>query len=229
MSRLRFALVCLCVAGAAVVGGLVACGLGSVTSAKGATPSPTEGASSMRTVVAIGDSIMDGHGLDPSQAWPVQLAGYNGWRMINLATDGAGFVSVGDNGTIFADQVDEAVRLDPQSVILAGSSNDLGESESAIEKSMVSAMDTLHSKLPHTTIIAVSPVWNEKQQPSQLDLIDDDLASAVKAVGGHYIEIGQPLLNKPGMMQGDDVHPTAAGQLVIAAAVQEGLRKQHLV
>lgn len=211
-----------------MTGGLIAIGLAGCTSTSVHSGTTTD-SSGPRTVVAIGDSIMDGHGLDPTLAWPMQLAEYNNWRMINLSTDGAGFVNQGDNGTIFADQVDEAVQLDPQMVILSGSSNDLGSSESDIEKSMVSAMDSLHSKLPHTMIVAVSPVWNESQPPSQLDQINDDMEAAVKAVGGHYVDIGQPLLDKPGMMQRDDVHPTSDGQLVIAAAVQEGMREQDLV
>ena len=181
------------------------------------------------TVVAIGDSIMDGHGLDPSQAWPAVVAGYDGWRLVNLASDGAGFVTKGNDGAIFADQVTEAVELDPTMVIISGSSNDLGVPEADVQQSMVSAMDTLRQDLPHARIVAVSPVWNESEPPAELDQINTDMKAAVKAVGGTYIDIGTPLLGKPGDMQSDDVHPTSDGQLVIAADVEEGLEKSHIV
>ncbi|GAB3795514.1 hypothetical protein GCM10028798_04370 [Humibacter antri] len=181
------------------------------------------------TVVAVGDSIMDGNGLTPDEAWPNVVAGYNGWHLANLATDGAGFVNQGNNGSIFADQVDEAVEFDPTMVIISGSSNDLGASESDVQKSMISAMRTLRHDLPHTKIVAVSPVWNESKPPAQLDQINDDMESAVRSVGGTYLDIGRPLLGKPGYMQSDDVHPTADGQLLIAAAVERSLQKHHLV
>ena len=181
------------------------------------------------TVVAIGDSIMDGHGLEPGQAWPAVLAGYNGWHLANLATDGAGFVTHGDDGSIFADQVAEAVEFDPSVVIISGSSNDLGVSESDVQESMIAAMHTLRHDLPKAKIVAVSPVWNENERPAQLDEIDDDMEAAVKSVGGIYIQIGKPLLGKPGYMQSDDVHPNVDGQLVIASAVEERLEKHRLV
>ena len=65
-------------------------------------------------MVAIGDSIMEGHGLDPGQAWPALLAQEYGWRLTNLASDGSGFVTPGNNGDTFADQV--AVGGPPESV-----------------------------------------------------------------------------------------------------------------
>lgn len=181
------------------------------------------------TVVAIGDSIMGGHGLEPSQAWPAVVAGYNGWHLVNLSTDGAGFVAKGDDGSLFSDQVQEAVELDPSMVLISGSSNDLGVSESEVQASMISAMRTLRHDLPHTRIVAVSPVWNENEPPAQLDEINDDMEAAVASVGGAYIDIGTPLLNKPGFMQSDDGHPTAGGQLAIAAAVQQALRAKRVV
>ncbi|GAB3394550.1 hypothetical protein GCM10027568_25370 [Humibacter soli] len=181
------------------------------------------------TVVAIGDSIMDGHGLEPAQAWPAVVAGYNGWHLVNLATDGAGFVTRGNDGSIFADQVEEAVELDPSMVVISGSSNDLGVPESDVQESIISAMDMLRHDLPHATIVAVSPVWNEKEPPAQLDSINDDMESAVKSANGIYISIGKPLLGMPGYLQSDDVHPTVDGQLVIAAAVEKGLESAHIV
>lgn len=185
-------------------------------------------ATSTSTVVAIGDSIMDGHGLDPDQAWPAVVSQYNGWHLVNLATDGAGFVTKGDDGSIFADQVNEAVEFDPSMVILSGSSNDLGVSESDVQASMISAMHTLRHDLPHTRIVAVSPVWNESESPAQLDEINDDMESTVMSVGGVYLDIGRPLLGKAGYMQSDDVHPTADGQLAIAAAVEQRMHAARI-
>ena len=62
-------------------------------------PRTTDASSDGPVVVAIGDSIMEGHGLDPSDAWPALLAKQNGWRLTNLASDGSGFATVGMRAT----------------------------------------------------------------------------------------------------------------------------------
>ena len=54
-------------------------------------------------------------------------------------------------------------------------------------------------------------------------LIDAQVMQAVEQVGGTYLDIGQPLASHPELMQVDDVHPTAAGQLVLDAAIQGAL------
>ncbi|WP_460517257.1 SGNH/GDSL hydrolase family protein [Humibacter antri] len=191
---------------------------------------PAAAATSGRsTAVAIGDSIMDGHNLQPDQAWPVIIAGDDDWALTNLAADGDGFVTVGDNGTIFLQQVSEAISLHPQTVVLSASSNDLGVPEPEVRSAMVSAVDELHAALPNTEIVGVSAIWNQNDPPPQLDQMGTDLKRTVTAVGGTYLAIGNPLKDRPDLMQGGDVHPTAAGQLMIAAAVQSALARKGLV
>jgi acyl-CoA thioesterase-1 len=183
----------------------------------------TEASPDGPVVVAIGDSIMEGHGLDPSQAWPAVLAQEYGWRLTNLASDGSGFVTSGNNGDTFADQVAVAARLNPSIVLVSGSSNDLGSDDTMIAGETAATIRALHAALPRAEILAVSPVWNDKNVPPQLDDIDLDVVRAVSAVGGRTLDIGQPLFGQPALMQSDDVHPTPAGQQVIAAAVAQAL------
>ena len=200
---------------------------GSVLSGETAWPAvvqrTTDGSSNGATVVAIGDSIMEGHGLAASEAWPALLAQEYGWRLTNLASDGSGFVTVGTNGDTFANQVQVAVRLHPSIVIVSGSSNDLGASSATIARSTDATITAIRAALPTAEILAVSPVWNDKTEPAQLNTIDSDVVQAAAAVGALTLEIGQPLYGQPALMQTDDVHPTAAGQKVIAAAVEKTL------
>ncbi len=175
-------------------------------------------------VVAIGDSIMEGHGLAPSQAWPALLANQYGWRLTNLASDGSGFVTVGANGDTFADQVAVAAKINPSIVLVSGSSNDLGDDDTMIAGVTAATIRALHAALPRAEILAVSPVWNDKDVPSQLDSIDLDVVRAVAAVGGRTLDIGQPLYGLPTALQSDDVHPTPAGQQLIAEAVSKALQ-----
>lgn len=183
----------------------------------------TDASANGPVVVAIGDSIMEGHGLEAGQAWPALLAEDYGWRLTNLASDGSGFVTVGNNDDTFANQVSVAVELHPSIVLVSGSSNDLGVNATVLSAQTVSTIDRLRTALPHAEIIAVSPVCGATSEPSQLRSIDSEVVSAVGGVGGDDVQIGQPLLDQPALMQGDGVHPTAVGQETLAAAIETGL------
>lgn len=192
-------------------------------------PSPISAAHP--SVVAIGDSIMKGHGLPAGQAWPALLAAQNGWRLDNLACDGAGFLAVGndaDCGETFAGLVAKAVALHPRTVIIEGSSNDFGESNDQLLPETESQLAQLRVALPDAQIVGLSTVWGDTAVPAQLADVDAQVREAVTKVGGQFLEIGQPLSGHPEWMQSDDVHPTAAGQLAISAAVQAAFDAAHL-
>jgi acyl-CoA thioesterase-1 len=171
----------------------------------------------------IGDSIMKGHGLTAAEAWPTLMAEQNGWRLDNLACDGAGFLAVGDDadcGGTFAGLVAKAVALHPRTIIIEGSSNDFGESDSDLLPETVRQFAELRAALPATQIVALSTIWGDTAAPPQLDDINREVRTAAEDVGGRFLNIGQPLRGHPEWMQPDGVHPTAAGQLAIYAAVQ---------
>jgi acyl-CoA thioesterase-1 len=178
-------------------------------------------------VVAIGDSIMEGHGLSAGQAWIATIAKKDDWKFTNLASDGSGFVRVGNKGDTFADQVRAAVALKPSVIFLAGSSNDLGESDAALATATGKTIAAIRAALPHAQIIAISAVWGATAAPAQLTDIDNQVQAAIAAVGGEYLNIGQPLSGHPELMQSDDVHPTAAGQLVLAKSVSAAFAAAH--
>lgn len=170
-------------------------------------------------VVAIGDSIMDGHGTKADQAWPVLIGQKNDWSLTNLSSDGSGFLQLGDAGDTFATQVQKAVALNPSIVIISASSNDLGQDDAALSTTTMQTMVALRTALPYAQIIALSAFWGDTTPPAELDPIDADLQAAAQTVGARYIDIGQPLSGRPGLMQGDDVHPTAEGLSVLASAI----------
>lgn len=186
-------------------------------------PHVTEASTTGPVVVAIGDSIMEGHGLDASEAWPALLAQKYGWQLTNFASDGSGFVTAGDNGDTFADQIVAAVKLNPSIVIVSGSSNDLDQSDDTIATDTADALQLLRTDLPNAQIVVVSPVWGDSPVPGQLTTIGDDTAQDAAAVGAQLLQIGQPLAGRSALMQSDGVHPTATGQRVIAHAVARAL------
>lgn len=192
---------------------------------------PTDVPTGDPTVVTIGDSIMKGHGLFASQAWPALMAVQKGWKLDNLACDGAGFLASGDDSdcdTTFAGLIDDTVDLTPRTVIIEGSSNDFGEDNSALLTVTESLLSQLRRDLPHAQIIGLSTLWGDTAVPAQLADINAQVAEAVHQVGGVYIDIGQPLSGHPEWMQADDVHPTARGQQAILAAVEAALTKARI-
>ncbi|MDQ1575199.1 MAG: acyl-CoA thioesterase [Microbacteriaceae bacterium] len=179
-------------------------------------------------VVAIGDSIMAGHGLSPDQAWAALVAKEDGWRFTNLASDGSGFAQVGNNGDTFATQAKAAVELNPAVIIVAGSSNDLGINTVILAQTTSATIASIHAALPRTTIIAVDATWGASALPQQMNIIDDQVEDAVSAAGGDFLDIGQPLSGHPELMQGGDVHPNAAGQRALADAFDQALLARRI-
>ncbi len=231
MSRLRPAVLLALVAVATVLSGCSAGTAFTVGPSRVAAPSPSETLIPDPTVVMIGDSIMKGHGLAARDAWPALMGAQNDWRLDNLACDGAGFLTVGsdsDCGETFAGLVAKAVALHPRTVIIEGSSNDFGESNSALLPETQAQLAELRAALPHAQIIGLSTVWGDTAVPAQLADVDAQVRDAVTRVGGQFLNIGQPLSGHPEWMQSDDVHPTVAGQRALAAAVQAAFDAAHV-
>ncbi len=70
------------------------------------------------------------------------------------------------------------MRLNPSIVIVSGSSNDLGSDDTMIAGETAATIRALHAAVPRAEIFAVSPVWNDKAVPPQLDSIDLDVVRA---------------------------------------------------
>ena len=167
---------------------------------------------------------MDGHGLKPSRAWPELIGQATDWQLTDLASDGTGFATVGDDGDTFQDEAVEAVALHPSIVIIAASSNDLGEDPTEVSDDVTATMSYLRDSLPDAQIIAFNAFWGADAPPPELAALDSDLEYASTVTGAHYLDIGQPLAGRPDLMQFDGVHPTAHGLVVLAAAIAAAIR-----
>jgi acyl-CoA thioesterase-1 len=177
------------------------------------------------TVVTIGDSITAGHGVEAGEDWVALVAAERGWRATNVSDDGSGFLSIGNNGDTFADQARLAVTLDPDLIIIGGSSNDFGYADAELEAVTLSTISYLHEALPDAEIIGLSTLWGNDYYPDQLPLIDGQVRRATILAAGSFLELGQPLLGGAGLMQSDEIHPTALGQRMLAAAIGDALTR----
>lgn len=201
----------------------------SVTSEASETPPATAAPapasiSQPQTVVTIGDSIMAAYGLDDDEGWPELLATGTPSKLVNLACSGAGFIAVGGCGTNYAGLIGQAVQAQPTVVIVQSSSNDMGQSDAAIDKATTATMAALRAALPDATIVALSTVWNEESSPpAEVESSSRAIERAAAAQHGIYLDLGQPLEGHPEWMQSDDVHPTSDGQRVLAESVRDRL------
>jgi acyl-CoA thioesterase-1 len=175
-------------------------------------------------VVAIGDSIMEGHGLPNGQAWVDLVAARNGWNFTNLASDGSGFDTTGNAGDTFDDQVTDALALRPVLIIISGSSNDLDAGDPLLTQRTSDTIERIRDSLPASKIVAVSALWGASTPPAQLSAIDRQVEAAVRFAHGSFVAIGQPLQGHPELMQSDGVHPTTAGHRFIELRFLQAVR-----
>lgn len=191
------------------------------------TPSATRPA--IRTV-AVGDSLMSGFGLDRAEAWPVLLSARGSVTMTNLACAGMGFVVQGDCGTTYAGLVPAVAALQPQLLIVESSSNDFWEDADEIRADTADTVTELHDAAPDARIVGLSTIWNDEDDvPEDTAVTSDALRDAVDAVGGTFLDVGQPLRGHPEWMQEDDVHPTPRGQRAIEQTVMSALQAADIV
>jgi acyl-CoA thioesterase I len=175
------------------------------------------------SAIAIGDSIAFGKGVAAGQAWPALVAEQHGWRLDDLAVSGSGFVKAGWNGTTYRDQVDTALTLHPEYILIAATRNDRDQDPEAVAASADELLGELHEAFPRAHIIGITGIWGADPQPATLDRVDDIVSAAVRGVGGEFLDLGRPLEGRPGLLQSDGIHPNAAGQRAVAARIENRL------
>ncbi len=177
-------------------------------------------------VLTIGDSIMRGWGLRPADAWPKVIAVTDDWDVTNLGCDDAGFVVVGKPSQCANTLVGvsrSVAALHPDLIIIEGSSNDFGQSNTRLLAATIEGLGILRSQFPNADIVGLSTVWSDTAPPAQLADVNSQMQQAVTAIGGRYIDIGQPLGGHPEFLQNDGVHPTIAGQAALATAIRTAI------
>lgn len=204
----------------------------TVTASAASAAAETGTATTHSTIVTIGDSIMAGHGLsDPgSTAWPVLLGEATGTSVTNDSCSGAGFIAVGSCGTDFAGLIPAAVDAAPDLVVVESSDNDEGEDPVALAAATMATVKALHAALPHAWIVGLSTLWDQPGgTPAEVRQSSTDLERAVDVVGGTYIDVGQPIAGRAGLLQSDDEHPTVIGQQVLAVSLMDDLRAARVL
>ncbi|MFF1633766.1 SGNH/GDSL hydrolase family protein [Leifsonia sp. NPDC058248] len=179
-------------------------------------------------LVAIGDSIAFGKGVKPSEAWPARVAAAHGWRLTDLAVSGSGFVKLGWNNTNYRHQVDQALTLHPDFILISATRNDREQDSALVERNSTELLDALRAAFPDARIIGTTAVWGSDRPPATLTRVDGIVEKAVEKVDGTFLDLGFPLVGHRDLLQADQIHPNAAGQDVVAKVVDSKLAPLNL-
>jgi len=199
---------------------------GSVDAAS-ASPAPAAPALPALQVLTIGDSIMNGHGLPAGDAWPYLVAADYGWSLDNDACDGVGVIAIGDPAKCnsnYTGVIAAASTMTPDIVIFEGSSNDFGQDDAQLLAGTIADLRALRTEFPQAEIVGLSTLWGAGGPPGPVAAVNAQVQQAVEAVGGTYLDIGQPMETHPEMMQFDNVHPNASGQALIATTIEAAIK-----
>lgn len=198
---------------------LVACGGGPATPTPTVAPAPTATTVvTAGTIVAMGDSLTEGLGVESDQNYPAQLErklqaeGYN-WTVINAGVSG-------ETTTGALERVDWVLTMQPDIVILATGGNDsLRAIDPALTESNLRQLVSLLQEAGATVILAgmqtiqnLGPEYTEAFRT----IYPKVAADADLILVPFFLEgvAGDPKLN-----QEDFIHPTAAGYTIVVETI----------
>jgi len=167
------------------------------------------------TIVALGDSLTEGYGVAPGDAYPAQLerklnSQGRSWRVINAGVSGET-----SSGTL--QRIDWILRLNPDIVILATGANDglRGLPPAALKDNL----DRIITRLKAEKIIVV--LVGMKMARNLGEAYISAFETAYREVAATHGAIFMPFMLEgvamdPQLNQADGIHPTPRGYAVLA-------------
>lgn len=171
--------------------------------------------------VFLGDSFTSGWsgaGIG-SHGWPGLVGLDRGWKIVNLAVAGTGYMNPGWTHQTIGSRVDAAIRQKPQVVVVAGGHNDSRWAAATTSQSAIRVIERLHAALPETAIVIIAPIWQDGSPPIRCLVLRDALRREAKAIGAVFID---PLADRwfagasHRFIGPDGLHPTNAGHAWMA-------------
>lgn len=200
----------------------VALGVAAVVRDDGPTPTVTAVDMPLRISV-VGDSYSTG--LPDAVVWPTLAAESTGWSIDNVSIFSAGYVATDGNGT-FADQIDAALANKPDVILVVGGINDVGKPPELITQRAIDTLGELARRAPSAKLVVMGPIWHQIPVPEAAAVIDDSVGAAAAMLRLPYLSVvGEDWLVPEGLIQEDGIHPTEAGQRVLAQQIVASLEK----
>jgi len=169
-------------------------------------------------IVCYGDSITAGYGLQPDQAWPAALqrlldqSGYK-YKVENRGTSGATTKDA-------AAHVNTMIEAHPFLVIVEFGGNDglRGLPPDQTRKNLDTVLTTLEAA--HIKVLLAGITLPPNYGPDYIQAFDKSFRDlAVKHHVTFIPMIYKDLINVPGTIQQDGIHPTAKGSEIIARTI----------
>jgi acyl-CoA thioesterase-1 len=185
-------------------------------------------------MAVVGNDFASGIGENLRSAFPEQLGSYIGYRMAVSASIGAGYLNRGEDGfgpysQLLANL--DLPRLHPSIVMLQGGYNDAGADPFALATAVVSLIQTIHQQAPAATVVVMGAFD---------DNIVGPLSPSVEAANSTILDAARSVSPPPAILDpltddwqfqraADGLHPTAAGDQVIASYIASALEKAGIV
>lgn len=177
-----------------------------------------------RPILAFGDSLLAGYGLEDGESYPDRLEQALRARGVNARIANAG-VS-GDTTAAGLQRLDFTLKSQPakpELVVISLGGNDMLRSLSPTETraNLEKILQRLQDEKIRVVLLGMMAAPNlGKDYAAQFNPIYPQLAEKHGAVLVPFFL--QPVIDKPDLMQGDHIHPTAIGvDAIVAATVDD--------
>ncbi|WP_018331192.1 SGNH/GDSL hydrolase family protein [Actinomycetospora chiangmaiensis] len=182
------------------------------------------------TVAVIGDSYSAGTALGGLGAanWTARLARDRGWRMHDLAIPGTGYLASRPGAPDYAAaQLDPAVALEPDLVVVQGSLNDGGLPPERVGAAAAELYAAIHVRAPLARLVVIGPAWPGDTPPATTLAVRDAVGEAARAAGAAWIDpMSEQWFADPAAratIGADGLHPTDAGHRLMADRTADAL------
>jgi lysophospholipase L1-like esterase len=183
-----------------------------------------------RVAAYLGDSYTTGWagaGIG-SRGWPAIVSAAYGWRTVNRAVAGTGFVNPGWTGQPIRTRVAAVLQARPGIVFVAGGHNDSRFGRVATGTAADAVLRRIRRALPDAVIVVIGPIWGNGSPPASVRGIRTELRKSAAAVDAIFVD---PI--RDGWFAGaaarhimaDGIHPSNAGHRRIAARVLAALER----
>ena len=208
----------------------------SAAASASSIPSPAAAPAARRAfgrgsrVVFLGDSYTsgwNGAGIG-AHGWPRIVASARGWRAVNLAVPGTGFMDPGWTGQPVDSRVGRAIDDRPDVVVLAAGHNDFNWGRSATAAAADRVIMRIHRSLPHALLVVIGPIWQNGRPPAASVALRDHLRRTAAAVDAVFIDpIAERWFagSRHALISADGIHPSDSGHRFMASRVLKDLAR----
>ena len=160
------------------------------------------------------------------RGWPAIVGRTLGWRTVNLAVAGTGFMNPGWTNQTIGARVAATIRQKPDIVVVAAGHNDSRWSAATTARAADAALDRLQRALPDAVFVIVAPIWSNATPPARCLDLRDHLRRTARSMHAVFVD---PLAGRwfAGIRQRligpDGLHPTDAGHRYIAQQFVEAM------